>query len=59
MNALVMDTAYNINIWFVRLGNNIACTFAKVGYARAASELARLGYYQEAKRCIEEIRKLD
>jgi len=59
MNALVMDTAYNVNNWFVRVGNNIARTFAKVGYARAASELARLGYRQEANRCIEEIRKLD
>jgi len=59
MNAMVMDTAYNVNNWFVRVGDAVARTFAKVGYARAASELARLGYYQEANRCIEEIRKLD
>lgn len=29
-----------------------------IGYSRAASELARLGYYEEAKNCMMQIKKL-
>jgi len=29
-----------------------------VGYSRAASELARLGYYEESKACMMEIKGL-
>lgn len=54
MNDMVMDTAYSINSWFVRVGNSLARTFAKVGYARAATELARLGYHQAAQNLIDE-----
>jgi len=30
-----------------------------IGYARAAAELARMGYYEEAKKCMAELGKLD
>jgi len=29
-----------------------------VGYSRAAAELARMGYHEEAKRCMLQIREL-
>jgi hypothetical protein len=29
-----------------------------IGYARAAAELARMGYYEEAKKCMLEIGEL-
>jgi hypothetical protein len=33
--------------------------FAEVaGYARAAAELSRLGYYKEAKACMMQVKKL-
>lgn len=37
-------------------GFNHVCEVA--GYSRAASNLARLGYHEEAKRCMMEIKKL-
>ena len=33
-------------------------TFEVIGYSRAASELARLGYYAEAKECMMQIKRL-
>ena len=30
-----------------------------IGYARAAAELARMGYYEEAKKCMIELGKID
>lgn len=33
-------------------------TFEILGYSRAASRLASLGYYEEAKNCMMEIKKL-
>lgn len=32
--------------------------FSIIGYSRAASELARLGYYEEAKNCMMMIKDL-
>jgi len=32
--------------------------FNIIGYSRAAAELARLGYYEEAKNCMMEIKRL-
>lgn len=37
-------------------GFNTFCEVA--GYARAASHLASLGYYNEAKNCMEQINKI-
>jgi len=35
------------------------CHFGEVvGYARAASELARLGYYEESKNCMMMLKKI-
>ena len=33
-------------------------TFEIAGYSRAAAELARLGYYEEAKNCMMQIKTL-
>jgi hypothetical protein len=41
-----------------RVWQSIATTFEVVGYARAASHLTTLGYHEEAKHCMLEIRKL-
>ena len=37
-------------------GINTTCEI--IGYSRDASELARLGYHEEAKSCMMEIKKL-
>jgi len=55
MTTLVMDTIVNPFKGF-RKGFWNFCEVA--GYARAASELARLGYHHEAKQCMMEIKKL-
>jgi hypothetical protein len=52
MNARVMDTADNITSWFGRLAAAIHCGFVCTGRARAAAELARLGYYEEARKIM-------
>lgn len=33
-------------------------TFEVMGYARAAAELARLGYHTQARNCIMEIKRI-
>jgi hypothetical protein len=33
-------------------------TVNRIGYARAAAELRRLGYEKEARHCLEEMKKL-
>jgi hypothetical protein len=33
-------------------------TFEVIGYARAARELSRLGYYNEAKECMMQIKRI-
>lgn len=33
-------------------------TFEVIGYARAASELARLGYVEESKACMMQVKRL-
>ena len=40
------------------LSRRFAVAFEITGYSRAASELARLGYYEEAKNCILQVKKL-
>jgi len=55
MTALVMNTIVNPFRGFGRGFWNF-CEVA--GYARAASELARLGYNAEAKACMMQIKKL-
>lgn len=57
INALVMDTA-TISSRILTIIAKANCTFYKIGYSRAASELQRLGYVKEAKRCRELIEEL-
>lgn len=42
-----------IGSWVYGIFIKINRTFHKIGYRRAASELARLGYRAESKRCLE------
>ena len=55
MTTLVMNTIVNPFKGFGRGFWNF-CEVA--GYARAASELARLGYVEEAKACMLQVSKL-
>ena len=41
-----------------RIWQSIATSFEIVGYARAAAHLTSLGFHEEAKHCMLEIRKL-
>ena len=40
------------------LWSSITRTAEVVGYSRAASELARMGFHEEAKKCMLELNKL-
>lgn len=51
MNALVMDATIHISNWTMDFLNKTNRTIHRIGYARAAAELYRLGYYEEAKKC--------
>ena len=55
MTTLVMNTIVNPFRGFGKGFKNF-CEVA--GYARAASHLASLGYYDEAKHCMEQVAKL-
>lgn len=44
--------------WFARMREGFLHWCEVVGYSRAASHLAYLGYYEEAKQCMMEIKKL-
>ena len=58
MNALVMDTSARVGNWFVSFGTAIYRGLVRTGYIRAARELERQGYYEEANKCIQETKKL-
>jgi hypothetical protein len=55
MTALVMNNIVSplSNFW-----SGMFRTFEIMGYARAASELARLGYYEESKNCMMQIKNI-
>ena len=55
MTTLVMN-----NIVFPLSGfwSSLNRAFEIAGYSRAAAELARLGYYKEAKYCMMQIKEL-
>lgn len=55
MTTLVLNTIVNPFRGFGRGFWNF-CEVA--GYARAASELARLGYYEESKACMMRLKEL-
>jgi len=52
MNARVIDTADDITSWFGRLTAAIHRGFVRTGRARAAAELARQGYHEEARKIM-------
>ena len=56
MNALVMDTSARVGNWFVSFGTAIYRGFVRTGYIRAARELERQGYYEEAQSLMRECR---
>ena len=41
------------------LWSSLERTLIVAGHSRAAAELTRMGYHEEAKRCMMEISKLD
>ena len=58
MNAIVLDTTYSFGHWAMRILRKLSRQIDKIGYARAASELARLGYREQARHCVEQMNKL-
>lgn len=55
MSTLVMNTIVNP---LQGLGRGIWNFCEVAGYARAAAELTRLGYYAEAKACMMQVKKI-
>ena len=55
MSTLVMNTIVNP---FRGFGKGFWNFCEVAGYARAASELARLGLHEEAKNCMMQIKKI-
>ena len=55
MSTLVMNTIVNP---LQGLGRGFWNFCEVAGYARAASELARLGYNEEAKSCMMQVKKI-
>lgn len=58
MNAIVLDATHSFGSWLDHIWSKFNRSFDRVGYARAAAELRRLGYHEEANRCLEEMKKL-
>lgn len=55
MTAIAMNYVVNplAGFW-----SGLIKTFEVAGYARAAAELARLGYYEESKACMMQIKNI-
>lgn len=58
MNAIVYGVTHSLTDLISNVCVKIVRLFNRIGYARAAAELRRLGYYKEADRCIEQMAKL-
>lgn len=58
MTAIVYMTTHSIADWVSRIAHGYTRFFTRLGYARAAGELRRLGYHNEADACLKEMRKL-
>ena len=58
MNAIVLDATHSLTDWISETRAKFSRSFNRIGYARAAGELRRLGYYKEAEYCLERMRKL-
>lgn len=59
MNAIVYTVTHSFNDWIANACAKFNRSFNRVGYARAATELARLGYHEEAQYCLEQMRDLE
>jgi len=55
MSALAINYIYNPFAGFFK---GLMAMFEIVGYSRAAAHLASLGYYEEAKKCMMQAKKL-
>lgn len=58
MNAILLDISHSTHSWFDRMLAKLDRSINRIGYARAAAEFRRLGYEKEARRCLEEMKKL-
>ena len=58
MNAIVYNTTHSLFDWISDVWFKFDRTFNRIGYARAAGELRRLGYHEEANHCIKEMNRL-
>lgn len=58
MNAIILDISHSTHSWVDRMLTKLDRTVNRIGYARAAAELRRLGYEKEARHCLEEMKKL-
>lgn len=58
MNAIVHSATHSIGDWVSGVWNKLNRTIDTIGYARAAEELRRLGYYKEAENCLRQMRNL-
>jgi hypothetical protein len=57
MNVMVLNTTTSIGSWFNDLFAKVNRSFYKIGYYRAATELTRLGYVEEARQCLKELNR--
>lgn len=57
MSVLSINTV-STNLWFSNLVTTANRIFHTIGYSRAAAELTKLGYYEEADRCKKLLLKL-
>lgn len=58
MNAIVLNSYTSVGNWSHTFSAKIANAIYKIGYHRAAAELARIGYTEEAKKCMEQYRQM-
>ena len=56
--SYVESITVNYRSWFARVWQGVKNFCEVAGYARAASRLASLGYYEEAQHCMMEVAKL-
>ena len=58
MNAIVLNSYNTFGYWFHNVANKMGRQINRVGYLRAAAELNRIGYTEEARKCLEQLKHL-
>ena len=58
MDDAILYFFYGIGSFGSTIFDKINRTFCKIGYSRAASELSRAGYFEEAEKCIRHLKEL-